>query len=297
MRFRTEWGSSDFGAFQTNGYDGVRIYLREIGRIRRPTREEERLLVRGVRRGDSEARGQLIQTHLWLVVTIARAYLNFGLPLLDLVSEGNVGLVKAVDRFDSRGGYRFSTYARWWVRDAIIGCLANQSRLIRIPRRQIDRARRVLRMSIQLEQTLGREATLDEVAGAMGVSADRLRIVCRVLPLPVSLDEPVAEGQELILAETIEDVSGAIPGQQERFDLSQETLDRLLGVLSPRERHVVEQRYGLNSVLPQTLEAIGRELGVTHEAVRQIEAKALRRIRHPGRLRWLREHLEGDFPG
>ena len=268
--------------------DPVRIYLRDIGRIPLLTAEEEqevaRLLDEGTPEERAEARQRLSEANLRLVVSIARHYTGRGMSLLDLVQEGNLGLIKAVEKFDYRKGFKFSTYATWWIRQAITRAIAGQGRTIRIPVHMVETINKLIRVSRQLLQEIGREPTPEEIAARMGISADRVREITRLAQEPISLETPIGEEADSSLGDFITDTSAPAPDEVAVSDLMRQQLQEVLGTLTPRERDVLSLRYGLPDGRERTLEEVGREFHVTRERIRQIEVKALRKLHQSSRL-------------
>jgi RNA polymerase primary sigma factor len=279
-----------------NGYDGLILYLREIRQLPRLTREEEFALARRVRQGDQGAWSTLVQANLRLVVRIARTYEGLGLPLLDLIAEGNTGLLKAAQRFDDRNGCRFSTYATWAIRTAIIRAIANHGRTIRIPAHLITTVHQLSRIRLKLVAVLEREPSPEEFAVEIRLPLDRIRAILRAMQPTISLHAPVHEGEATTLEDLIEDRSAPSPRDAGNHDLLALFLSHLLATLTPRERRVLELRFGLADGAPRTFEEIGRQFHVTREYIRQVEAKALRRLRHPSRRRQLEEFAQADGP-
>lgn len=271
--------------------DPVRMYLREIGRVSLLTYEEEVYLAKRVEKSDKKARERLIDANLRLVVSIAKKYVNRGLTLLDLIEEGNIGLMRAVVKYDWRRGFKFSTYATWWIRQAITRAIADQARTIRIPVHMVETINKFNRISRKLMQELGREPTPEEVAMEMGVGEDKVREIIKVSQEPASLEAPVGEEEDSKLGDFIQDVS-ASPTDQATQALLRDHIREVLATLSPREAKVLEYRFGLEDGKQRTLEEVGREFGVTRERIRQIEAKAIRKLRHPTRAKKLRDYLE-----
>ena len=271
--------------------DPVRMYLREIGRVSLLTYDEEVALAKRVEKSDKRARERLINANLRLVVSIAKKYVNRGLTLLDLIEEGNIGLMRAVVKYDWRRGYKFSTYATWWIRQAITRAIADQARTIRIPVHMVETINKFNRISRKLMQELGREPTPEEVGMEMGVGEDKVREIIKVSQEPASLEAPVGEEEDSRLGDFIQDVS-ASPTDQATQALLRDHIREVLATLSPREAKVLEYRFGLEDGKQRTLEEVGREFGVTRERIRQIEAKAIRKLRHPTRAKKLRDYLE-----
>ncbi len=271
--------------------DPVRMYLKEIGNVPLLTSEEEVELAKRVEAGDPEAKKKLTEANLRLVVSIAKKYVGRGMPFLDLIQEGNMGLMKAVDKFDYTKGYKFSTYATWWIRQAITRGIADTGRTIRVPVHMVETINKTLRMTRTLLQELGREPTPEEVAERLGVPVSRVREVLKISRDPVSLDTPIGEEDDSHLGDFIEDDSALSPADSAAFSMLKEELDQALGSLTDRERQVVRLRFGLEDGRARTLEEVGREFNVTRERIRQIEAKALRKLRHPTRSKRLKDFL------
>lgn len=271
--------------------DPVRMYLKEIGSVPLLTSEQEVRLAKLVEAGDQNAKNQLTEANLRLVVSIAKKYVGRGMPFLDLIQEGNMGLMKAVDKFDYTKGYKFSTYATWWIRQAITRGIADTGRTIRVPVHMVETINKTLRMSRQLLQELGREPTPAEVADKLGVPESRVREVLKISRDPVSLDTPIGEEDDSHLGDFIEDDTALSPADSATFSMLREELNTALGSLTPREREVVTLRFGLEDGRARTLEEVGREFNVTRERIRQIEAKALRKLRHPSRSKRLKDFL------
>ncbi len=271
--------------------DPVRMYLKEIGNVPLLTTEEEVELARRVEQGDEEAKKQLIEANLRLVVSIAKKYVGRGMPFLDLIQEGNMGLMKAVDKFDYAKGFKFSTYATWWIRQAITRGIADTGRTIRVPVHMVETINKTLRMTRTLLQELGREPTPEEVAERLGVPVSRVREVLKISRDPVSLDTPIGEEDDSHLGDFIEDDSALSPADSAAFSMLREELGNALESLTDRERQVVQLRFGLVDGRARTLEEVGKEFNVTRERIRQIEAKALRKLRHPSRSKRLKDFL------
>ena len=271
--------------------DPVRMYLKEIGNVPLLSTEEEVELARRVESGDEEAKKQLIEANLRLVVSIAKKYVGRGMPFLDLIQEGNMGLMKAVDKFDYAKGFKFSTYATWWIRQAITRGIADTGRTIRVPVHMVETINKTLRMTRTLLQELGREPTPEEVADRLGVPVSRVREVLKISRDPVSLDTPIGEEDDSHLGDFIEDDSALSPADSAAFSMLREELSTALESLTDRERQVVQLRFGLIDGRARTLEEVGKEFNVTRERIRQIEAKALRKLRHPSRSKRLRDFL------
>ncbi len=272
--------------------DPVRMYLKEIGKVPLLTAEEEIELAKRMEQGDEEAKKRLAEANLRLVVSIAKRYVGRGMLFLDLIQEGNLGLIKAVEKFDYRKGYKFSTYATWWIRQAITRAIADQARTIRIPVHMVETINKLIRVSRQLLQELGREPTPEEIAEEMDMSVDRVREILKISQEPVSLETPIGEEEDSHLGDFIQDDNVPVPADAAAFTLLKEQLVEVLGTLTEREQKVLRLRFGLDDGRARTLEEVGREFSVTRERIRQIEAKALRKLRHPSRSRKLKEFLE-----
>ena len=272
--------------------DPVRLYLKEIGKIRRLTAREEVEHAQRAERGDAEARRGLIEANLRLVISVAKKYLGRGLPLLDLIQEGNRGLIRAVEKFDWRRGFKFSTYATWWIRQAITRSIADQARTIRLPVHIGGTLTRLAREARRLTQELGREPTTGEIAEAMGVPAERVREMRRIVQEPVSLETPTGEEDDTVLRNFIADQEALAPEAAVSSVMLKKELDRALHTLPPRERKILRLRFGLDDGRPHTLEEVGREFGLTRERIRQIEAGALKKLRRPARTQRLRNFIE-----
>ncbi len=271
--------------------DPVRMYLKEIGNVPLLSTEEEVALAKRVEEGDESAKKQLIEANLRLVVSIAKKYVGRGMPFLDLIQEGNMGLMKAVDKFDYAKGFKFSTYATWWIRQAITRGIADTGRTIRVPVHMVETINKTLRMTRTLLQELGREPTPEEVADRLGVPVSRVREVLKISRDPVSLDTPIGEEDDSHLGDFIEDDSALSPADSAAFSMLREELETALESLTDRERQVVQLRFGLVDGRARTLEEVGKEFNVTRERIRQIEAKALRKLRHPSRSKRLKDFL------
>ena len=271
--------------------DPVRMYLKEIGNVPLLSTEEEVALAQRVEAGDESAKKQLIEANLRLVVSIAKKYVGRGMPFQDLIQEGNMGLMKAVDKFDYSKGFKFSTYATWWIRQAITRGIADTGRTIRVPVHMVETINKTLRMTRTLLQELGREPTPEEVAERLGVPVARVREVLKISRDPVSLDTPIGEEDDSHLGDFIEDDSALSPADSAAFSMLREELSTALESLTDRERQVVQLRFGLIDGRARTLEEVGKEFNVTRERIRQIEAKALRKLRHPSRSKRLRDFL------
>ena len=272
--------------------DPVRMYFKEIGKVPLLTAEEERELAIRIEQGDEEAKKKLCESNLRLVVSIARRYLNRGLSFLDLIQEGNLGLIKAVEKFDYTKGYKFSTYATWWIRQAITRSIADQARTIRIPVHMVETINKLIRVSRQLLQEYGREPTSEEIAREMGISVEKVREIKKISQDPVSLETPIGEEEDSHLGDFIPDEDIPSPVDAAAYSMLQKQLREVLDTLSEREKKVLILRFGLDDGRPRTLEEVGREFNVTRERIRQIEAKALRKLRHPSRSKKLRDYLE-----
>ncbi len=272
--------------------DPVRMYLKEIGKIPLLTSEEEIELALRMERGDEEAKRAMAEANLRLVVSIAKKYVGRGMLFLDLIQEGNLGLIKAVEKFDYRKGFKFSTYATWWIRQAITRAIADQARTIRIPVHMVETINKLLRVSRQLVQELGRDPTPEEIAKEMNISEERVREILKIAQEPVSLETPIGEEDDSHLGDFIEDQEVQAPADAAAFELLKEQLDDVLETLTPREKKVLKLRFGLDDGRSRTLEEVGQVFGVTRERIRQIEAKALRKLRHPMRSKRLKDYLE-----
>ncbi len=272
--------------------DPVRMYFKEIGKVPLLSAEEERDLAIRIEQGDEEAKKKLCESNLRLVVSIARRYLNRGLSFLDLIQEGNLGLIKAVEKFDYTKGYKFSTYATWWIRQAITRSIADQARTIRIPVHMVETINKLIRISRQLLQEYGREPTSEEIAKEMGISVDKVREIKKISQDPVSLETPIGEEEDSHLGDFIPDEDIPSPVDAAAYSMLQKQLREVLDTLSEREKKVLILRFGLDDGRPRTLEEVGKEFNVTRERIRQIEAKALRKLRHPSRSKKLRDYLE-----
>ena len=272
--------------------DPVRQYLKTIGQVRLLTMEEEQKIAKRISEGDLEAKKELIEANLRLVVSIAKKYVGRGLPLLDLIQEGNIGLMKAVDKFEYEKGFKFSTYATWWIRQAITRAIADQARTIRIPVHMVETINKLIRVSRQLLQELGREPTPEEIAEEMKMPVERVREILKISQEPVSLETPIGEEEDSHLGDFIKDDNVPVPADAATFTLLKEQLEEVLGTLTEREQKVLTLRFGLEDGRARTLEEVGKEFNVTRERIRQIEAKALRKLRHPSRSRKLKDYLE-----
>ena len=272
--------------------DPVRMYLKEIGKVPLLSSEEEIELAKRMELGDGEAKKKLAEANLRLVVSIAKRYVGRGMQFLDLIQEGNLGLIKAVEKFEYRKGYKFSTYATWWIRQAITRAIADQARTIRIPVHMVETINRLVRTQRQLLQTLGREPSPEEVAKAMELPVDRVREIMKISQDPVSLETPIGEEEDSHLGDFIQDDHVEVPVDAATFTLLHEQLMEVLDTLTDREQKVLRLRFGLDDGRPRTLEEVGREFNVTRERIRQIEAKALRKLRHPSRSKKLKDYLD-----
>jgi RNA polymerase primary sigma factor len=272
--------------------DPVRMYLKEIGRVPLLTPEEEVQLAKRVEAGDDEAKRRLAEANLRLVVSIAKRYVGRGMLFLDLIQEGNLGLIKAVEKFDYRKGYKFSTYATWWIRQAITRAIADQARTIRIPVHMVETINKLIRVSRQLLQELGREPAAEEIAREMDMSEERVREIMKIAQEPVSLETPIGEEEDSHLGDFIPDEDAPAPADAASFMLLKEQLEEVLETLTPREEKVLRLRFGLDDGRARTLEEVGKVFDVTRERIRQIEAKALRKLRHPSRSKKLKDYLE-----
>ncbi len=272
--------------------DPVRLYLKEIGRVPLLTTEREHELAERMAAGDMEAKKALVEANLRLVVSIAKRYVGRGMFFLDLIQEGNLGLMKAVDKFDHTKGYKFSTYATWWIRQAITRAIADQARTIRIPVHMVETIHKVSRYSRQMLQELGREATAEEIGEKMGMSADKVREIMKIAQDPVSLETPIGEEEDSHLGDFIQDEDTPAPADAASQTILREVIERELHTLTPREEHVIKLRFGLYDGRTRTLEEVGKEFNITRERIRQIEAKALRKLRHPSRARHLKGFLD-----
>ena len=272
--------------------DPVRMYLKEIGKVPLLTSDEEIELAKRIELGDEEAKQRLAEANLRLVVSIAKRYVGRGMQFLDLIQEGNLGLIKAVEKFDYKKGYKFSTYATWWIRQAITRAIADQARTIRIPVHMVETINRVIRTSRQLLQELGREPSPEEIADKMNMPVDRVREIMKISQEPVSLETPIGEEEDSHLGDFIQDDHVAVPADAAAYTLLHEQLMEVLDTLTEREQKVLKLRFGLVDGRPRTLEEVGKEFNVTRERIRQIEAKALRKLRHPSRSKKLKDYLD-----
>jgi RNA polymerase primary sigma factor len=272
--------------------DPVRMYLKEIGRVPLLSAEEEIKLAQRIEDGDEEAKRRLAEANLRLVVSIAKRYVGRGMLFLDLIQEGNMGLIKAVEKFDYNKGYKFSTYATWWIRQAITRAIADQARTIRIPVHMVETINKLIRISRQLLQELGREPAAEEIAAEMDMSPDKVREILKIAQEPVSLETPIGEEDDSHLGDFIEDQDALAPADAAAYELLKEQLEDVLDTLTEREENVLRLRFGLDDGRTRTLEEVGKVFGVTRERIRQIEAKALRKLRHPSRSKRLKDFLE-----
>ena len=272
--------------------DPVRMYLKEIGRVPLLSADEEKVLAEKMAEGDEEAKTKLVEANLRLVVSIAKRYVGKGMFFLDLIQEGNIGLMKAVEKFDYEKGFKFSTYATWWIRQAITRAIADQARTIRIPVHMVETIHKVSRYSRQMLQELGREATAEEIGEKMGISAEKVREIMKIAQDPVSLETPIGEEEDSHLGDFIPDDDAPQPAEIASATILREVIERELHTLTPREEHVIKLRFGLYDGRTRTLEEVGKEFDITRERIRQIEAKALRKLRHPTRAKHLRGFLD-----
>ena len=288
-------GSIDVDATVPKGIsvdDPVRMYLKEIGKVPLLTADEEIELAKRMEEGDEYAKMKLCEANLRLVVSIAKRYVGRGMLFLDLIQEGNLGLIKAVDKFDYRKGYKFSTYATWWIRQAITRPIADQARTIRIPVHMVETINKLIRVSRQLLQTYGREPSPEEIAKEMGITVDKVREIQKIAQEPVSLETPIGEEEDSHLGDFIPDDDVPAPAEAAAFSMLKEQLVEVLDTLTDREQKVLKLRFGLDDGRSRTLEEVGKEFDVTRERIRQIEAKALRKLRHPSRSKKLKDYLE-----
>lgn len=272
--------------------DPVKMYLKEIGKIPLLTAPEEVALAKRMEDGDNRAKKRLAETNLRLVVSIAKRYVGRGMSFLDLIQEGNLGLMKAVDKFDYKRGFKFSTYATWWIRQAITRAIADQARTIRIPVHMVETINKLVRIERQLVQELGRDPSNEEIAKEMGIEVEKVREVRKIAQEPVSLETPIGEEEDSHLGDFIEDDTAIAPDEAANFTMLREELNDILMTLNERERKVLELRFGLVDGTPRTLEEVGKEFNVTRERIRQIEAKALRKLKHPSRSQKLKDFLD-----
>ena len=284
---------SDLGSTEGVAIDDpVRMYLKEIGKVPLLSAAEEIEIAKRMADGDQDAKKQLAEANLRLVVSVAKRYVGRGMLFLDLIQEGNLGLIKAVEKFDYRKGYKFSTYATWWIRQAITRAIADQARTIRIPVHMVETINKLIRVNRQLLQEYGREPRPDEIAREMGISEEKVREIIKVAQEPVSLETPIGEEEDSHLGDFIPDDDAPAPAEVAAFTLLKEQLIEVLDTLTPREEKVLRLRFGLDDGKARTLEEVGREFNVTRERIRQIEAKALRKLRHPSRSKKLKDFLE-----
>lgn len=272
--------------------DPVRMYLKEIGRVPLLTAEQEIEIAKRMAAGDETASQQLAEANLRLVVSVAKRYVGRGMQFLDLIQEGNLGLIKAVDKFDYRKGYKFSTYATWWIRQAITRAIADQARTIRIPVHMVETINKLVRVNRQLLQDLGREPHPEEIAAEMGISEEKVREIIKIAQEPVSLETPIGEEEDSHLGDFIPDEDAPAPDNMATYTMLKKQLSEVLDTLTPREEKVLRLRFGLEDGKTRTLEDVGKEFNVTRERIRQIEAKALRKLRHPSRSKRLRDYLD-----
>ncbi len=271
--------------------DPVRMYLKDIGKIPLLSPEEELALAERIANGDTYAKNELIEANLRLVVSIAKRHVGKGMYFLDLIQEGNLGLIKAVEKFDYGRGFKFSTYATWWIRQAITRAIADQARTIRIPVHMVETIHKVSRTARQLLQELGREPNTDEIAEKLGITGEKVREIMKIAQDPVSLETPIGEEEDSHLGDFVEDSDSPAPSESASYSLLREQLANILHTLTPREEEVIRLRFGLDDGRPRTLEEVGRKFQITRERIRQIEAKALRKLRHPSRSKTLRDYL------
>ena len=272
--------------------DPVRMYLKEIGRVSLLTGDEEVALAERIEQGDDTAKQELAEANLRLVVSIAKRYVGRGMQFLDLIQEGNMGLMKAVEKFDYRKGFKFSTYATWWIRQAITRAIADQARTIRIPVHMVETINKLIRIQRNLLQDLGREPTPEEIGAEMDIVTDKVRDILKIAQEPVSLETPIGEEDDSHLGDFIEDNEAISPADSAAYQMLKEQLESVLDTLTDREENVLRLRFGLEDGRTRTLEEVGKVFGVTRERIRQIEAKALRKLRHPSRSKQLRDFLD-----
>ncbi len=271
--------------------DPVRMYLKDIGKIPLLTPERETYLAEQITLGNKDAKDELIEANLRLVVSIAKRHVGKGMYFLDLIQEGNLGLIKAVEKFDYSKGYKFSTYATWWIRQAITRAIADQAGTIRIPVHMVETIHKVSRTARQLLQEFGREPTTDEIAETLGITAEKVREIMKIAQDPVSLETPIGEEEDSHLGDFVEDMDSPAPSDSASYSLLREQLCNILHTLTPREEQVIKLRFGLEDGRPRTLEEVGKQFQITRERIRQIEAKALRKLRHPSRSKTLKDYL------
>ena len=272
--------------------DPVRMYLKDIGKIPLLSPEREKYLAEQIALGSKSAKDELIEANLRLVVSIAKRHVGKGMYFLDLIQEGNLGLIKAVEKFDYSKGYKFSTYATWWIRQAITRAIADQARTIRIPVHMVETIHKVSRTARQLLQEYGKEPTTDEIAERLGITADKVREIMKIAQDPVSLETPIGEEEDSHLGDFVEDNDSPAPSDSASYALLREQLCNILHTLTPREEQVIKLRFGLEDGRPRTLEEVGKQFQITRERIRQIEAKALRKLRHPSRSKRLKDYLD-----
>ena len=272
--------------------DPVRMYLKEIGKVPLLSAEEEIEIAKRMEEGDEEAKKKLTESNLRLVVSIAKRYVGRGMLFLDLIQEGNLGLIKAVEKFDYTKGYKFSTYATWWIRQAITRAIADQARTIRIPVHMVETINKVIRVSRQLLQQLGHDPSPEEISAEMGMPVDKVREILKIAQEPVSLETPIGEEEDSHLGDFIEDETSPAPAEVASYTLLKEQLNEVLHTLTPREEQVLKLRFGLDDGRTRTLEEVGKVFNITRERIRQIEAKALRKLRHPSRSKRLKDYLD-----
>ena len=272
--------------------DPVRMYLKEIGRVPLLSVEQEQILAQRMKEGDEKAKNSIVEANLRLVVSIAKKHLNKGMAFLDLIQEGNLGLMKAVEKFDSYRGFKFSTYATWWIRQAITRAIADQARTVRIPVHMVETIHKVSRASRQLLQEYGREPTPEEIAEKIGMTAEKVRDTMKYALDPISLETPIGEEEDSHLGDFIPDEDSPAPAEAASYTLLKEQINEVLHTLTPREEQVLKLRFGLEDGRTRTLEEVGKEFDITRERIRQIEAKALRKLRHPSRSKRLKDYLD-----
>ena len=287
-----EEDESTLAAYELEVTDPIRKYLKEISKVELLTAEEEIELSKRIQNGDQDAKNQLCEANLRLVANIAKRYVGHGMPYLDLIQEGNLGLIKAVEKFDYTKGYKFSTYATWWIRQAITRAIADQARTIRIPVHMVETINKTIRVSRQLLQELGHDPSAEEIAAEMDMPVDKVRDILKIAQEPVSLETPIGEEEDSHLGDFIPDEDASEPSEAASFSLLREQLEEVLDTLAPREKKVLELRFGIVDGRTRTLEEVGKEFNVTRERIRQIEAKALRKLRHPSRSRKLKDSID-----